>query len=424
MTSPRASQAAPRADPVQEWIDRLRNGEVGMRDLPDDLSHAMRAEIRRRLLAEAAGVELQHVAAFTFDPERAGSMHCENLIGGIQVPLGVVGPVSIHGRFVGADERLWVPLATTEGALVASVNRGCRATTEAGGAEVEVEDVGITRAPVFRVDDRAAARRLIEWVEANHGRVKEVAESTSRHLTLEDIRPQVIGTSVFLRFRFKADDAMGMNMATIACDEVVRGLIVPETGAECVALSGNLCVDKKPSLLNFLEGRGKRIHASVRVPAHVLRDCLKTDAEAMLDVQWRKNYVGSIASGSLAWNAHFANVLAAFFLATGQDPAQVAEATVGVTTMESAGDGICLSVDLPDVPLGAVGGGTGLATQAECLHLIGVRPDPERPGAAAMRLAEILAAVVLCGELSLLAALTTSDLAGAHRRLARRTPSD
>lgn len=424
MTSPRASQAAPRADPVQEWIDRLRNGEVGMRDLPDDLSHAMRAEIRRRLLAEAAGVELQHVAAFTFDPERAGSMHCENLIGGIQVPLGVVGPVSIHGRFVGADERLWVPLATTEGALVASVNRGCRATTEAGGAEVEVEDVGITRAPVFRVDDRAAARRLIEWVEANHGRVKEVAESTSRHLTLEGIRPQVIGTSVFLRFRFKADDAMGMNMATIACDEVVRGLIVPETGAECVALSGNLCVDKKPSLLNFLEGRGKRIHASVRVPADVLRDCLKTDAEAMLDVQWRKNYVGSIASGSLAWNAHFANVLAAFFLATGQDPAQVAEATVGVTTMESAGDGICLSVDLPDVPLGAVGGGTGLATQAECLHLIGVRPDPERPGAAAMRLAEILAAVVLCGELSLLAALTTSDLAGAHRRLARRTPSD
>lgn len=422
MTSRRASQAARRSDPIREWVGRLRRGEVGMRDLPVEFSHATRAEIRRRLLAEVADVDLEHVAGFSFDPERAGAMHCENLIGGIQIPLGVAGPVLIRGQYVNADERLWVPLATTEGALVASVNRGCRATTEAGGIEVEVEDVGITRAPVFRVADRAGARRLIEWIEENSARVKQVAEATSHHLTLKEVRPQVLGTSVFLRFRFLADDAMGMNMATIACDEVVRTLIVPETGAECVALSGNFCVDKKPSMLNFLEGRGKRVHAAAKVPADVLADCLKTDAEAMLDVQWRKNYVGSIASGSLAWNAHFANCLAAFFLATGQDPAQVAEAAVGVTTMERADDGITLSVDLPDVPVGAVGGGTGLATQAECLNLLGVKPDPERPGAAAMRLAEILGAVVLCGELSLLAALTTSDLAGAHRRLARRTP--
>ena len=422
--SARRAASAHTPDPIREWVERLRTGEVRLRDLPTTFSHATRAEIRRRLLQGQTGQRLDHIAAFSFDSEKAGSMHCENLIGGAQIPLGVAGPLSIRGAFVDPDEQLWVPLATTEGALIASVNRGCRAVGEAGGVEVDVEDVGITRAPVFKVDDRAEARRLIAWVEDNTERIREAVESTSDHLTMLEVRPQVIGTSVFLRFRFLTDDAMGMNMATIACDHVVRELVVPETGAECVALSGNFCVDKKPSMVNFLEGRGKRLHAAVEVPAAVLNECLKTSAESMLDVQVRKNFVGSIAAGSLAYNAHFANVLAAFFLATGQDPAQVAEAAVGVTTMEAAGSGIRLAVDLPDVPLGAIGGGTGLATQAECLRLLGVQPDPERPAAAAMRLAEVLAAVVLCGELSLLAALTTSDLAGAHRRLARRNASD
>lgn len=422
MSARRGANAAPVTDRLERWVERVRSGEIRMRDLPERLSHATRAEIRRRVLAEVAKTGFEHIAHFSFDPERAGAAHCENLIGGTQIPLGVVGPLTVRGEFVDEDECLWVPLATTEGALLASVNRGCRTVTEAGGSEVVVEDVGITRAPVFKVRNRAEARRLIDWVEANYERIKRTAEATSRHLTLVEIRPHVVGNSVFLRFRFKSDDAMGMNMATIACDEAVREVITPEGGAECVALSGNFCVDKKPSMLNYLEGRGKRIHAAAEIPAAVLDECLKTNSEAMLDVQMRKNFVGSIASGSLAWNAHFANVLAAFFLATGQDPAQVAEAAMGVTTMEPAGDGIRIMVDLPDVPLGAVGGGTALATQTECLSLLGVTPDPARPGAAAMRLAEILGAVVLCGELSLLAALTTSDLAGAHRRLARRAP--
>ncbi len=422
--SARRTASAANPDPIMEWVERLQTGEIRLRDLPTELSHSARAEIRRRLLESQAGMLFDHVADFSFDAERVGATNCENLIGVTQIPLGVAGPLTIRGEFVDSDERLWVPLATTEGALVASVNRGCRATTEAGGVEVDVEDVGITRAPVFRVENRAAARSLIGWVEANTERIREAAESTSHHLTMLEIRPQVIGTSVFLRFRFLTDDAMGMNMATIACDHVVRELIAPETGVECVALSGNFCVDKKPSMVNFLEGRGKRLHAAVAVSSVVLDECLKTDAKSMLQVQTHKNFVGSIAAGSLAYNAHFANVLSAFFVATGQDPAQVAEAAVGVTTMEAAGDGIRLAVDLPDVPLGAIGGGTGLATQAECLRLLGVRPDPAKPAAAAMRLAEILAAAVLCGELSLLAALTTSDLAGAHRRLARRNPSD
>jgi len=213
---------------------------------------------------------------------------------------------------------------------------------------------------------------------------------------------------------------MGMNMATIACDRVIRELIEPETGVECVALSGNYCVDKKPAAINFIEGRGKRIFAEVVLDKHVLGKCLKTSARSLVEVQYRKNLLGSAMAGSMGFNAHYANMLAAFFLATGQDVAQVVEGSLGITCVELRGpESVVASIYMPDVPLAAIGGGTGLATQSEALAILGVEPDPERPGAAVMRLAEILGATVLAGELSLLAALTSRDLARAHERLGR-----
>jgi len=211
-----------------------------------------------------------------------------------------------------------------------------------------------------------------------------------------------------------------MNMATIACDRVVRELIEPGSGVECVALSGNYCVDKKPAAINFQEGRGKRVFAEVVLPKEVLAETLKTNAQALLEVQYRKNLLGSIAAGSAGFNAHFANVLAAFFIASGQDLAHVVEGSMGVTCVEAREDGaVYASIYLPAVPVGAVGGGTALDTQAEALALMGVEIDPERPGWAAQRLAEILGATVLAGELSLLAAFTSDDLARAHERLGR-----
>lgn len=213
---------------------------------------------------------------------------------------------------------------------------------------------------------------------------------------------------------------MGMNMATIACDRVVRELIEPATGITCVALSGNYCVDKKPSAINFLEGRGKKIFAEVTLDGGVLKRCLKTTARSLVEVQYRKNLLGSIASGSMGFNAHFANVLAAFFIATGQDVAQVVEGSMGVTCVEPRGpEGVYASVYLPDVPLGVVGGGTALDTQKEALTLLGALPSAKEPGAGVRRLAEILGATVLAGELSLLSAFTSGDLAGAHEKLGR-----
>jgi hydroxymethylglutaryl-CoA reductase (NADPH) len=407
-------------DALDELVREIAAGERRLHELPPDLPAAEAAEVRRRAVAALRRSDLEHTGRYSLDAERAASRHCENFVGASQVPLGIAGPLIVRGNYVTADEQLYVPLATTEGALIASVNRGCQAIVEAGGAVVHVEDVGMTRAPVFRTNGLTETGRFLDWLAANEERIREVAEGTSRYLRLVDIKTQVVGTSIFVRFRFASGDAMGMNMATIACDRIVRELIAPETGVVCVALSGNYCVDKKPSAINFLEGRGKRIRAEIELDAEILARCLKTGAESLIEVQYRKNLVGSIVAGAMGSNAHFANVLAAFYIATGQDVAQVVEGSMGMTTVERAGDdGVLASIFLPDVPLGVVGGGTALGTQREALALLGAVADPEHPGAGSLRLAEILGATVLAGEISLLAAFTSGDLASAHERLGR-----
>ena len=414
-----SSEAITAQEEREALIEALAAGRLRPHQLPTYLSSREKAEVRRHALEKRTGASLENTGRFTFDAERVSRQNCENLIGVAQVPVGVIGPLRVRGEYV-RNEEIFVPLATTEGALVASANRGCRALTEAGGAVVRVDDVGITRAPVFRTSGIEQSRELIAWLEDHADDIKRRAEEGSRFLELLEVKPTAMGTTVFLRFRFATGDAMGMNMATIACDRIVQDFIEPETGVECVSLSGNFCVDKKPSAVNFQEGRGKRIFAEVRLDKHVLDTVLKTSARSLVEVQYRKNLLGSIAAGSMGFNAHYANLLAAFFIATGQDPAQVGESSVGVTSIESRGpEGVVASVYLPDVPLAAIGGGTGLATQREALAVLGVEPDASRPGAAVMRLAEILGATVLAGELSLLAALTSRDLARAHERLGR-----
>jgi hydroxymethylglutaryl-CoA reductase (NADPH) len=404
----------------EQLAREIERGARRLHQIPAGTPADDAARIRRQALQLITGASLEAIGSYALDADRASRFHCENFIGATQIPIGVAGPITVRGDEV--DGEVYLPLATTEGALIASINRGCSAIRAAGGAVVHVEDIGMTRAPVFVSEGIRQTREFLRWLEDNREPVRELAEATSRYLRLLDIKPFVFGTTIFLRFRFESGDAMGMNMATIACDRVVHDLIEPETGIRCVALSGNYCVDKKPASVNFQEGRGKRIHAEVRLNAAVL-ERLKTSAEALLEVQYRKNLLGSIAAGSTGFNAHFANVLAAFFLATGQDPAHVVEGSMGVTCVEPDGeDGVIASVFLPDVPLAAVGGGTALGTQAEALRLLGVVPHAERPGAAVRRLAEILGAAVLAGELSLMAAFTSQDLASAHERLARGKP--
>ena len=427
MSEAQTALRTPDPDPVDEptrLAQALADGELRFHQLPAHLTAREKIDIRRRSVELRTGADLSHLGGYSLDDEKASRQNCENMIGVAQVPVGVIGPLRIRGTAI-EDEEILVPLATTEGALVASSNRGCRAIREAGGAVVRVENVGMTRAPVFRTSGLAQTDDFLRWVRANADEIARRAEAHSNFLRLLEIRPQAIGTTVFLRFRFDAGDAMGMNMATIACDRVIQEYVEPETGVECVSLSGNFCVDKKPAAINFLEGRGKRVTAEVVLDSHVLSRVLKTNARALCEVQYRKNLIGSIAAGSMGFNAHYANILAAFFIATGQDPAQVGEAAVGVTTIEPRGpEGVVATVYLPDVPLAAIGGGTGLQTQRAALDAMGVVVDPERPGHAVHRLAEILGASVLAGELSLLAALTSRDLARAHERLGRARPAE
>ena len=402
----------------EELVDSLARGERRFHELPKDLSAEEAAEIRREAVERMTDTPLTNIAHHSLDVRRASQRHCENFIGVAQIPMGVVGPLRVRGKY--ADGDFYVPMATTEAALVASTNRGCSALREAGGAVVRVEDVGMTRAPVFRTSGIVQTQQLLQWIEDHMEDLRQVTQATSKHLRLLEIRPYAFGTTVFLRFRFNSGDAMGMNMATIACDRAVSDLIEPATGVPCIGLSGNYCVDKKPAAVNWQEGRGKRIYAEILLEAPVLHHYLKTNARDLVEVQYRKNLLGSIAAGSMGFNAHYANVLSAFFIATGQDPAHVVEGSLGVTCIESRGpDSVFASVFMPDVPLGAVGGGTQLDTQREALAMLGVTPDPERPGEAVLRLAEILGALVLAGELSLMAAFTSQDLARAHEKLAR-----
>ena len=403
---------------VDDLIADLVAGRLRFHQLPADLSADEAATVRRRAVEELNGVELRHIGDYSLDAERASTRNCENFIGAAQVPLGVVGPLRVRGAEL--DREVSVPLATTEGALLASVNRGCRAVCLAGGAVVLVEDVGMTRAPVFRTSGIEETAALIEWVAAHQEDIRLVAERTSRHLRLLDIKASAIGTSVFLRFRFHTGDAMGMNMATIACDRVVREVITPATGVPCIALSGNFCVDKKPAAVNFLEGRGKRIQAEVLLPKEVVESTLKTTVDELLEVQYRKTLMGSIAAGAMGNNSHAANVLAGLFVATGQDLAHVVEGSMAIVTIERRDAGAVLfAVTIPTLPIGVVGGGTGLETQAEGLSLLGIEADPARPGAAVLQFGEIAGATVLAGEISLLSALASQDLAQAHERLGR-----
>ena len=376
---------------------------------------------RREMMEKEKNISFSNTGHFSLDEDIASTRNCENMIGVTQIPLGIAGPLAISS-FSSTNQELrtknyFIPLATTEGALVASVSRGCKAIGESGGADVEVEDVGATRGPVFRVGNMKEGRKLEDFLKNNFSQLQEVAAKTSRHIMLKTYAVSGAGTYRFVRFSFDTKDAMGLNMVTIATT-ALASYIYEAIHIPCVDISGNFCVDKKPSWLNFIQKRGKAVRAEVIMPASVVGDVLKTTPQKFYDAWLAKCMMGSAMSGSMGFNAQFANILAALFIATGQDPAHVAECSIGMTTTEITSNGdLYVSVYLPDLMVGTVGGGTGLATQKEALELLGVSGGND--GKNAVVLAGIIGAVILAGELSLLASLSQGSLACAHESLAR-----
>jgi len=374
------------------------------------------AEARRQYLEKVVGVKLENIGKTIIDFNTVVGRNIENVIGAVQIPVGVAGPLLVKGDY--ANGYFYIPLATTEGALVASVNRGAKFITESGGARVKVLKDGMARAPLFRLPSLIDAVEFVEWVTQHFEELKKAAESTTRHGKLKEVQPFIVGNYVWLRLVFSTGDAMGMNMVTIASDAVAKYIQQHFPKAKLVALSGNMCVDKKANAVNFLLGRGKTVVAETVVKREIL-ERLGITAEDVHEVNVRKNLIGSALAHSYGFNAHFANIIAAIFIATGQDVAQVVESSMGITSTEPRDEGLYISVFLPSLEVGTVGGGTGLPTQREALALLGVAGSGNPPGTNALKFAEIIAAAVLAGELNLLIALARNELASAHQRLGR-----
>ncbi|RBQ23530.1 3-hydroxy-3-methylglutaryl-coenzyme A reductase [Candidatus Methanobinarius endosymbioticus] len=398
-----------------EIIQKLKNSEMKLYEVEKHTSSVEEAiDIRRKFIEEISDTNLDIIAKYDLDMDSALQKNIENPIGTIQIPIGVAGPLKINGEYVDNDKEFFVPLATSEGALVASINRGSSTITETGGVNTRVIDDKMTRAPAIKTESASDAIEIKRWFENSFQELKEIAESTTNHGKLLKIDPiLIVGNYVYPRFVYSTGDSMGMNMVTIATEKVLN-LLLNNTTAKLIALSGNVCVDKKPSAINLIEGRGKSVVADITLPKNIVKNKLKTTASAIVEVNTAKNLIGSAASGSLGSNAHFANMIGAIFLATGQDIAHVVEGSLGITTAEDRDGDLYFSVTLPDLPIATMGGGTSLETADESLEILGVAGSGN-----AKKFAEIVGATVLAGELSLIGALAAGHLARAHQNLGR-----
>ena len=365
---------------------------------------------RRAFLEKYLGIVLKNIGTHSLDESVVSTRNCENMIGVSQIPLGISDSLKINGK------KYYVPLATTEGALVASISRGCKAISLSGGAAVVTVKAGATRGPVFRIKNLKERRIIEDFLETNFGDMKKLVKKTGSHISLEKYSTKMVGHNFYIRFVFDTADAMGMNMVSVAT-QAITDFIEKRIKIKCISLSGNFCVDKKASWQNFIQGRGFEVWAEVVIKKEILKNVLKTSAENFYNVWLAKCMMGSALGGSVGFNAQFANVVAAIFLATGQDPGHIVEGSLGITSTEIVGEDLYVSVYLPDIMLGTVGGGTSLTTQKEALLIL--EKGRKGRGFHSEELAQVVGGAVLAGEISLLASLSEGSLVRAHRRLGR-----
>jgi hydroxymethylglutaryl-CoA reductase (NADPH) len=380
------------------------------RDAENDYSPNAAAQ-RRAFLTEHTGADLTHVASSSIDPEKL-SGNIENFIGMAQVPIGISGPLLVHGEH--AQGEFFVPLATTEGALVASYNRGMRVIHESGGALVTVTADHMQRSPVFLFPSARQARDFGLWVNANIDSIRQVAQATTRVGKLEGITQFAVGPLLYLRFDYTTGDAAGQNMVSKATLAACQWISQTHAEHPEFILSGNIDTDKKHSQINMMLGRGKRVIAEVTTPRDVLQQLLGVTPEKLFKAR-QISQAGAFLAGSANNGAHAANGLTALYLATGQDVANVSESHGGLlySQLLESGD-YYWSITLPSVIVATRGGGTALPTQHECLSLLDCVGDGK-----ALKLAEIVGATVLAGEISLASAVIAGDWVSGHENLGR-----
>lgn len=385
---------------------------MDLRSLPDGLTPIQRCEHRRQLIEKELGVDLPALSADEQKLGHAEEKNCEQMYGHVPVPVGLAGPLQVSFSSHESTS-VHLPLATTEGALVASVNRGCKAIST---VETQSTYHGMSRSLAFACQDTAAFR---SWVEEHHDDWKKQAESSSGHLKLLDYTLDENDGHVFLTINCHTDEAMGMNMTTIAAQAIGDWISTEYTDATFVTVAGNIDSDKKPSVRTHKLGRGYEVIATAELSSDIIENILKTTPYAMLAVSKAKLEIGSEIAGALGKNLHAANIVAALYLAIGQDAAHVVEGSLTDTTVSlssSKTDSIRIQVRMPAVLIGVRGGGTTLPAQAQNLGLILREETSLHPCA---QLAESIGAAVLAGEVSLLAAQASHQLTKAHKELGR-----
>jgi hydroxymethylglutaryl-CoA reductase (NADPH) len=369
------------------------------------------AETRRKFAKEQTGAELKHVGQFSFHPSILPG-NIENFIGVAQVPIGLAGPLLVNGQF--AKGEFYVPLATTEGTLVASYNRGMKLLRESGGVTTTVVDDAMQRAPVFVFKSAREAQNFGLWVKENFAEIKARAEATTSIGKLRDIQQFPASRFLYLRFNYTTGDAAGQNMVgkatKAACDWISK--VYP--GIERYQLEGSLATDKKTSSVNTLNTRGKKVIAEATIPAVRLEEIMHVTVEQIFAARLTSQLGGYLA-GVNNNGAHSANGITAMFIACGQDVANVAESSAAAVYAEITATGdYYFSVTIPALIVATYGGGTALPTQRECLELLNCYGKGK-----VKKFAEIVAATVLCGELSLGTAVIADEWVSSHEQFGR-----
>jgi hydroxymethylglutaryl-CoA reductase (NADPH) len=375
------------------------------RDLDDDYTPEA-AERRAEFIRERTGVELEHVTSYSFDPKLTIG-NVEHFLGVAQVPLGLAGPLLVNGEH--AEGEFYVPMATAEGTLVASYNRGMRLLYESGGVTTTVVDDRMQRAPAFVFESAREARDFNAWLDDHFDEVKVRAEETTRSGSLQDIERYSASRMLYTRFNYTTGDAAGQNLTGKATAAACKWIVEQNPHIKHFFLESNFATDKKSSQVNMLHTRGKRVVAEATIPDEAFRKIMRSSSELMYRARQVSN-LGGFMSGVNNNGAHSANGITAVFIATGQDVANVAESSAAYVFAELQPNGdYYYSVTIPSLIVATYGGGTGLATQRECLEMLGCYGKGK-----VRKFAEIVAATVLCGELSLGSAIVAEEWVRAH----------
>lgn len=380
------------------------------RDENDDYSPAIIKQ-RQALVEQFSGAKLDHVSKYSFDPHLSKG-NVEHFIGVAQIPIGLAGPIKINGEHAQGD--FLIPLATSEGTLVASYNRGIKIMNLSGGITTTVVGDAMQRAPVFVFSNAREARDFVHWVNANFETIKEQADSTSSVARLQEIDSYLSNKFAFLRFNFHTGDAAGQNMVGRATFAASSWIIDNYAGIQNFYLESNFATDKKASWINIARTRGKRVTAEATVKRQVLIENMRVEPEKLF-YHYGVASIGGFMSGVNNNGAHSANGITAMFIATGQDIANVSESSAGLLYCEMTRDGdLYISLTIPSLIVATHGGGVGLPTQRECLEMLGCVGKGK-----VNKLAEIVAAVALAGEISLAAAISSSDWVSSHEKYGR-----